>query len=177
MVGGRPGTGKTTLARGIADHTGGRVISTDDVRSAMAGRGEIVGQSGVLGQGLYSRENIDAVYDTVLRQAHLGLCEGHTVILDGTWTEAVYRDRARRVAVEAAAPMIELACTAPLDSTVRRIRTRTDTTSQVTPEIATALAGNADDDQADWPGAHRIDTTRGPAESVAEALDFCRTAC
>lgn len=178
MVGGGPGTGKTTLARGIADHVGGLVISTDDVRSVMAARGDIAGQSGVLGEGLYSRENIEAVYETVLRQMHLGLCEGRTVILDGTWIDPDQRERARRLAAAASAPMIELACTAPLDAAVSRIRirTRTGTTSEVTPEIATALAGNAAGGQAGWPGAHRIDSAREPAESVAEALDICRAA-
>ena len=175
LVGGGPGTGKTTLARGIADRVGAQVISTDDVRSAMVASGEIAGRPGVLGQGLYGRENIEAVYDAVLRRAHLGLCEGHTVILDGTWSDPDYRERARRVAAEAAAIMVELACAAPLDDTLSRIRTRTGTTSQVTPEIAAALAGP--EGQAEWPAAHRIDTTRDLAESVAEALELCRTAC
>jgi aminoglycoside phosphotransferase family enzyme/predicted kinase len=177
VVGGGPGTGKTTLARGLAAPTGGRAISTDDVRSAMVARGEIAGRPGVLGQGLYSRENIEAVYDTVLRQAHSGLCEGHTVILDGTWTDPNYRERARRLAAESAVPIVELVCAAPLDATVSRIRTRTATTSQVTGEIATALADHAGGGQDGWPGAQRIDTTRELAESVAEALDICRTAC
>jgi hypothetical protein len=70
--------------------------------------------------------------------------------------------------------MIELVCAATLEATVGRIRTRTVTTSQVTPEIATALSGRADPGAA-WPGAHRIDTTRDLAESCAEALEICRT--
>lgn len=177
LVGGGPGTGKTTVARGLAAGTGGRVISTDDVRAAMVARGEIAGRPGVLGEGLYSRENVEAVYDGVLSQAHRGLCEGQTVILDGTWTDPEYRERARRLATDTATPMVELACAAPLDATVNRIRSRTDTTSQVTPEIATALADHAGGPRDGWPGAHRIDTTREPAESVAEALDICRTAC
>ncbi len=173
MVGGGPGTGKTTLARAIAEHHRGRLISTDDVRAGMAARGEISGSPGVLAEGLYTRGNIDAVYASVLRQAHLSLCEGHTVILDGTWLDPDQRDRARQVAAEAAAPLVELVCAAPLEATVARIRTRTGTTSQVTPEIATALAER---DQHGWPGAHRIDTTADPAKSIAAALEICRTA-
>ncbi|MGI9125276.1 MAG: AAA family ATPase [Mycobacterium sp.] len=168
MVGGAPGTGKTTLARGIAAELGARVISTDDVRAAMVERGEITGQSGVLGEGLYTRENTAAVYDAVLRQAHLALCEGRTVILDGTWHDADYREQGRRTAAQASAPLIELVCAASLDATVTRIRTRTATTSQVTPEIATALDG-----EWAWPDAHPIDTTTDPAASVAAALDIC----
>ena len=173
MVGGGPGTGKTTLARALAGHLGGRLISTDDVRADMAARGEISGSPGVLSEGLYTPENVDTVYASVLRQAHQSLCEGHTVILDGTWLDPDQRDRARRVAAEAAAPLVELVCAAPLQASVARIRSRTHTTSQVTPEIAAALAER---DQYGWPGAHRIDTTADPVESVAAALDICRTA-
>jgi esterase/lipase superfamily enzyme len=76
------------------------------------------------------------------------------------------------VAADAAAAVVEFACAAPLEATVTRIRTRTNSTSQVTPGIATALARS--DDHGIWSGAHRIDTTRELATSVAEAMDILR---
>ena len=173
MVGGGPGSGKTTLARALAEHLGAPVISTDDVRAEMVGRGEITGEPGVLGEGLYTPDNIDAVYAAVLRRAHLALCEGRTVILDGTWADERHRARAREMAAGASAAMIEFACAASLDAAVSRIRTRTETTSQVTPEIATTLAERGGTGV--WAGAHRIDTTRELSESVAAALDICHT--
>ena len=172
LIGGGPGTGKTTLARALAERVGAQVISTDDVRAHLAADGGITGEPGVLGEGLYSPENIEAVYRTVLRTARAALEDGRTVILDGTWSDPHMRDRARALAAESSAPILELACTAPLGAAVGRIRTRGATTSQVTPDIATALADRAQDD---WPGAHRIDTTRELAESVAEAVDLCLT--
>lgn len=173
MVGGGSGSGKTTLARALAEHLGALVISTDDVRAEMVDRHEITGEPGVLGEGLYSPDNVDAVYGAVLRRAHLGLCEGRTVILDGTWSDEHHRARAREMAAGAAAPMTELVCAASLDAAVSRIRTRTATTSQVTPEIATTLADRGGTGV--WAGAHRIDTTRELSESVAAALDICLT--
>jgi predicted kinase len=134
--------------------------------------GLIAGEPGVLGEGLYSRENIDAVYRAVLAKAQLGLSQGRTVILDGTWSDPDYRQQAHRVAADAAAAVVEFACAAPLEATVTRIRTRTNSTSQVTPGIATALARS--DDHGIWSGAHRIDTTRKLATSVAEAMDILR---
>ncbi len=174
MVGGGPGTGKTTLARTLADHTGAQVISTDDVRAWLAARGEIAGEPGILGEGLYSPANVDVVYRAVLSQARTGLGEGRTVILDGTWADPGYREQARRVAADGSAAMTEFACVAPLHATVDRIRTRTSTSSQVTPEIATALAAH-DPAHGTWPEAHRIDTTREPAEAGAAALEICLT--
>ena len=84
LVGGGPGTGKTTvagaLAESLAKSTVTQVISTDDVRAELVRRGELTSEPGVLGQGLYGRENVDAVYDEVLRQARGGLREGRSVI-------------------------------------------------------------------------------------------------
>ena len=173
LVGGGPGTGKSTVARALAERLGAhgieaRVISTDDVRAALVGRGELTGEPGVLGEGLYTRENVDAVYDAVLTQARRALHGGRTVILDGTWLEERHRRQARQVAGESSARIVELACVAPLDATVNRIRTRTGSTSQVTPDIATTLG-----DRGVWPQAHRVDTTKPLTESVAEAENHC----
>lgn len=170
LVGGGPGTGKTTLARSLAERIGAQVISTDDVRAELVGQGQISGTPGALDEGLYTRENVDAVYDAVLRRAHLALCEGNTVILDGTWRDPRHRERARQLVAESGAMMFEFACTASLDTTVDRIRSRTGTTSQVTAEIATALAERTEDS---WAGAHRIDTTVALADSVAQAQEIC----
>ncbi len=170
LIGGGPGTGKTTLARSLADRIGARVVSTDDVRAEMVRLGEIAGTPGVFEEGLYTPANVDAVYDSVLRTARLSLCAGRSVILDGTWRDARHRDRAALMAGEVSAQLSEFVCTATLDASVARIQIRTETTSQVTPEIATALADRTHES---WQAAHLIDTTRPLAESVAEAQEVC----
>ena len=170
LVGGGPGTGKTTVARALAESLDALSISTDDVRAEMVGRGELAGSPGVLDEGLYTSQNVDAVYEGVLRRAHLSLGGGRTVVLDGTWGNPRHRERARQLSQTTAARMLEFVCAAPLDAAVARIRTRTETSSQVTPEIATALAEHEADV---WPGAHRLDTTRPPADSLAEAQQIC----
>ena len=65
IVGGGPGTGKTTLSRALAEQLGAQVISTDDVRRELQRAGVIAGTAGVLDAGLYTPENVCTVYDEV----------------------------------------------------------------------------------------------------------------
>lgn len=171
LVGGGPGTGKTTVARALAENLGAQVVSSDDVRAGMVSRGEFTGEPGVLGAGLYTPQNVNAVYDAMLRQARLGLHGGHTVILDATWHDETYRQRARDIARAASAGIVELVCVAPLQATAERIRNRTATTSQVTPEIAAAMARR---DDGTWAESKVLDTTKPLAQTVATAKDLCR---
>ena len=100
LIGGGPGTGKTTLAHALAEQIRAQVISTDDVRRQLQQEGVIGGTAGVLDAGLYTPENVSAVYDEVLRRAHLYWVAAQSVILDGTWRDTRQRQRARELADE-----------------------------------------------------------------------------
>lgn len=172
LVGGGPGTGKTTLARSLAEQMGAQVISTDDVRDELRRDGVISGDPGAFEAGLYSPQNVAAVYRVVLRRAHSLLAGGQSVILDGTWRDAAQRARARALAETAHVALREMACTASLGEAQTRIARRTGSTSDATAEIAAELdAPHAGGDP--WPGAHRINTERPLADSVAEAQELC----
>ncbi|HVQ50651.1 MAG TPA: AAA family ATPase [Mycobacterium sp.] len=169
VVGGGPGTGKTTLSRALAERSGALVISTDDVRREMRRVGAIAGTAGVLDAGLYTTENVSAVYDEVLRRAHLLLSGGRSVILDGTWRDLRQRERARMLAAQTSSAIVEFTCSAPLERASARIENRGVTTSDATPLIAAELADHSD---ASIDG-HLIDTSRPLADSVAEAEQIC----
>jgi aminoglycoside phosphotransferase family enzyme/predicted kinase len=172
LIGGNPGTGKSTLAHALAEKTGARVISTDDVRRELRDAGVIAGGAGVLNQGLYRPDNIAMVYEVALRRAGLLLGGGQSVILDGTWRDPQMRAHARRLASETHSAMVELMCFTTVDTAAGRIETRRAGNSEVTPEIAAALAAQ----DAGWDTAHQIDTSRPLEQSVPEAHDFWRRA-
>ncbi|MCG7592622.1 AAA family ATPase [Mycobacterium sp. PSTR-4-N] len=172
MVGGGPGTGKTTLAHAVADTIDARVISTDEVRRELQSRGHIAGSVGNLDQGLYSPANVSAVYDEVLRRARNWLTTGHSVILDGTWRDEAQRRRARAVAAQTCCPLVELVCISEVGAAAGRIERRGPTASDATPAMAAELSGWT----AEWTAAVRIDTTRPLTRCVADAHDACVSA-
>lgn len=171
MVGGGPGTGKTTLAHGLAQRVVAEVVSTDDVRRDLQASGEISGGAGVLHAGLYSDENVAAVYDEVLRRARAHVANGRSVILDGTWRDPRRRDQVRQLAAQTHCATLELLCAAPVHAAAQRVAARSvGSTSDATPEIARALG----DESREWVEAHPIDTGRPLAESVAAAEELWR---
>ncbi|GFG91489.1 AAA family ATPase [Mycobacterium bourgelatii] len=172
LVGGNPGTGKSTVARALAEQVGAHVISTDDVRRELLESGVISGDPGVLDSGLYSPDNVATVYEIVLRRARVCLDHGRSVILDGTWRHPHWRAEARRIAAETHSQPVEIRCAAGIEMTADRIVTRPAGNSDATPEIAAALAARP----SGWDQAFRIDTSQPLASSAAQALEVWRKA-
>lgn len=172
LVGGAPGTGKTTVSRELAVAVTAQVISSDDVRAELHGAGRLGGPAGQYGAGRYSREQVERVYREMLTRAGLLLAQGYSVILDATWRDAEVRQHARALAHDHSCPIVELECSAPLPVAQDRIRHRRGGTSEVTAEIAAAVAK----EPFSWPEAHRLDTTESLSSSVGDAVAVCRAA-
>lgn len=172
LVGGGPGTGKSTLARKLAERVGAEVLSTDDVRRELCKSGNLSGDPGILDAGLYNPDNVTAVYESMLYRARLCLGNGHSVILDGTWRDPQIRAQAQRLAAEKHAAIVEIECAAPVDVAADRIRSRALGNSDATPQIAAALAAQ----DLGWDTADRIDTSRPLEHSVQVAEKLWRAA-
>ncbi|QLL10311.1 nucleoside monophosphate kinase [Mycobacterium vicinigordonae] len=164
LVGGNPGTGKSTVARNLAQGVGARVISTDDVRRELRESGAITGESGILNEGLYSPDNIAVVYTEAMRRAHNLLSHGQSVILDGTWGNPQYRAAANALARQTHSVLVEIVCSAAVDVAAERIQTRQPGTSEVTAPIAGAMAARRNG----WGTAHIVDTS-GTVERARQA--------
>lgn len=163
LVGGSPGTGKSTLAAALGDRADAVVVRTDEVRRETAGPS----RDRPDGAATYSADAVDDTYRrAVERAAHLAALGEH-VILDATWGDAAHRATAREIAASAGADVVEIRCVAPDDVADGRIRDRLADgrdASDATPEVARRLR----DRFAPWPEAIVVDTD-GPEANAVEA--------
>ncbi|MFG1755056.1 bifunctional aminoglycoside phosphotransferase/ATP-binding protein [Streptosporangium sandarakinum] len=166
LVGGTPGTGKTTLAAAIADRLGVTLLSSDRVRKELAGVTPERSAAAPFGEGVYDREHTERVYGELLARAGRLLRNGEPVVLDASWTDAAHRAAAGAVADDASSELFALRCTAPPQVVADRLASRTGGISDAGPEIAAELAARA----APWPGAVGIDTGVPLERSLERAL-------
>jgi aminoglycoside phosphotransferase family enzyme/predicted kinase len=171
VVGGSPGTGKSTVSNELAERLGATVVSSDVVRDDLFPRGGDSSRADPVGAGRYRPELIDAVYQEVLRRAELLVERGVSVILDASWLDPRHRAEAADLAERTSSDLTQLRCRCPVEVAARRTRRRLSTgsdPSEATPEVAARLAADA----APWPEAVELDTSRslGSAVGLAEAV-------
>ncbi len=157
LVGGLPGTGKSTLARGIGELTGAVVLRSDVVRKELSGLAPDQPASAGYQHGIYTPEATTAVYAELLRRAEHALRRGEMVVLDASWTDDAHRADAHRIADETASDLIELRCVAPADITAARVAARAAAggdASDADNAIAAAMTATADP----WPTSIAVDT-------------------
>jgi aminoglycoside phosphotransferase family enzyme/predicted kinase len=173
VVGGSPGTGKTTLAAALADALGATAVHSDEIRKELSGlRPDESGAAG-FGQGIYRPEATAETYREMLRRAQVALAHGESVVLDASFTAGDGRRRARAIAVATASDLVELRCTAPPVVAAARVRQRLAAggdASDATPAIAAARAAAADP----WPEASAVDTTGDHRRTLRDALAIVR---
>jgi aminoglycoside phosphotransferase family enzyme/predicted kinase len=195
LVGGLPGTGKSTIAGRLADRFGATLLSTDGLRAQVPGDPGAAGDRGPSGfrRGRYTRERVHRTYEALRERAGLLLARGESVVLDASWTDAAERDAAARLAEEHVADLVALRCTvAPAVAAARIVDRRAGSTpseaasasaasaasasaasaasasaaSEATPEIAAAMAAAEDP----WPEAIPVDTGLPVERSLEQAV-------
>ncbi len=169
LVGGAPGTGKSTLAGALADRLGCRVVRSDQVRKDLAG---IVhsDHSHAHDEQLYNPTMDALTYGEMLERAQEPLSMGESIILDATWSRAQGRERAMDMARETGSELVELECELAPVLVAERLKGRladpTDA-SDATVEIAQDLAARRDP----WPSAEPINMALRVEVTTEQALE------
>jgi len=156
LVGGLPGTGKSTLATGLGDRLSAVVLRSDEVRRQLEPDG-----------ATYSHSAIAATYREMMREAEQPLGLGESVVLDATWHDEARRIDARAIAASTSSVLHELRCTLPAGEAAARIEQRLSIgvdPSEATPTVVTAMA----DEFALWQEAAEV-PTKEDADTVASA--------
>ncbi len=164
-VGGASGTGKSTLAYGVAPHTGGalgaRVLRSDVIRKRLARRPPETR----LPPEAYTPAASQKVYEAMIAEAAMLLKAGNAVILDAVFGKAGERDAARRLAGECGVPFRPVWLQAGNEIRHQRVATRSKDASDATPAILEAQLHQIET-PADWP---MIDVEGGRERSLAAA--------
>lgn len=159
LVGGLPGSGKSTIARGLADALTAELLSSDRARRDRE-------SSGRDGHEAYEESQRSLVYAELTDRAGRALRLGRDVVVDATFGREAWRRALRQLGEELHVHLTELECTVPDEVAVARLRGRGRGDSDATPEVRAGLAA----DWEDWPQARPLDCRRAPQDCIASAL-------
>ncbi len=124
LVGGLPGTGKSTLADRLADRLGAVVLSSDRLRKELAGIPAESSAPAAYRHGIYRPEWTERTYAELLIRAERLLQRGESVVLDASWSRGTHRDVAAQVARRTHSTLVALRCEATREVVAARLRER-----------------------------------------------------
>lgn len=169
VVAGRMGTGKSTLARKLAEGFAAELVQTDAVRRELLGASD---EPAEYGEGHYTPENKQRVYREVGRRIGQLAGEGLTAIADGTFLSRASRKDIFEAVANCGARVAVLHCDCPDEVALERIAQREkqgNDLSEARPELLKeqTLEPLA---KGEWGLWLEVDTTQPLAEQVAAVL-------
>ena len=167
------GSGKSTVARAVAARLGAIVIRTDAVRKRLGGVGIHERATAGFGEGLYTSDMSNRTYTKALGLAAEVVGAGWTVIVDGSFSRAVERAEARRVAHRLGIAHATLWCETPDGAIAERLARRAADSGDISdgnPKLLREHRARYEAPEGE-PGMVRVDTyPEPPIERVLEAL-------
>ena len=165
-IGGRSGSGKSTVARALAPGLGAEpgavILRTDEIRKRLWG----AGPHDRLPAEAYAAEASQAVYAALIAEAQAALQAGRAVILDAVFLKPAERDAAEALAQGCGVPFTGVWLEAPADVLQARVTGRTGDASDANVAVVAAqLAMGAG--EIDWAG---MDASAAPQETARRIL-------
>lgn len=172
LVSGLPGTGKSTLAKTLAEDANFIVVRTDVVRKQIFAETE---NSKVLA-GLYDPEKTKRVYDECLLQATKILADGGRVIIDATFQKDSDRHAFLRLAIDYGARGLWMECTAPPEITKHRLDNRHGDASDADWTVHQLVRSRWESPSESTQPFHvSIETSRSSREAALSAMSVLRS--
>jgi predicted kinase len=165
LVTGLPGTGKSTLARAVAERAGFQVIRSDVVRKELAGGAE----------DRYTPEWGRKTYAECARRAEGLLFEGQRVLVDANFRQEKQRRLFLDLAARGGVPAILFVCRVEPEVIKERLAERSGDASDANWEVYQMLAHTWEEPSETTRRSYRALTTGGErTAAVAEVLDALR---
>ncbi|MCI0546546.1 MAG: AAA family ATPase [Candidatus Rokubacteria bacterium] len=164
------GAGKSTVARAAAVATGAAIVRMDAVRKGLGGRPLRARAGEEFGAGLYTPAMGERTYAEALTIAGDVIRAGWPVVVDGSFSTADQRARARALADRLEVPFTVLWCQAPDAVIAARLRARSRDEDEISEGRAELLAAHRAGFEAPGSEAIPVDTTRALAAQLTAAL-------
>ncbi len=122
IVSGLIGTGKSTIARSLAQTLAASWLRTDEIRLREFSHRR--GQDQGFAEGLYASHVSELVYQRLIRRAEALIREGRSVVCDGMFSQASGREQLRQIAKRSGASFHLFECVVPRAIAMRRVARR-----------------------------------------------------
>jgi aminoglycoside phosphotransferase family enzyme/predicted kinase len=123
-VGGIIASGKSTIAKQLAEGLAAPVLEADFTRKQLAGLDPHTPWHDAAFSGHYGPEQTRAVYAELLRRAEVILRSGRSAIIDASFRERAQRQAARAQAAALGCELVFVECVAPAEVCRQRLRER-----------------------------------------------------
>ena len=165
-VSGLSGTGKSTLAGGLAPGIGAapgaRWLRSDVMRKVLAG----LPPEMRLPPEAYTKERNVEVYQRLMEEARAALAAGHSVIVDAVFARPEERAEVSIIAQDAGVPFLGVWLEAPRETLLARVGARSGDASDADRSVVERQVHYEVGDLAGW---HRVDAGGSPEDALARA--------
>jgi aminoglycoside phosphotransferase family enzyme/predicted kinase len=168
------GSGKSVLAKALAQRIDLTVLSSDVMRKELAGIEPTTPARTAYGEGIYTAERTEATYAQLLKRAECLLSQGRSVLLDASFQRTSHRTQAMQLAARTGAEFCVLECWCPEEELRRRLESRVGQGNSVSDGRWELLAQQRQTFEPlfEIPPQHhlRVDTTQEPDLAVEFVL-------